>query len=144
MSVRTATAGSVNGAFFSMAQKLDQCEIRKTAEAFGVRRADGKSLTSYVSDVLGINEVAPIRMAAAFAAIANKGVICSPIAIDRIVDSEGKDVPVPGPECSAAVSSEVAATMASELSGVMRGTGSASNPRDGVPVFGKTGTSDGE
>ncbi|AGW42709.1 penicillin-binding protein [Leifsonia xyli subsp. cynodontis DSM 46306] len=144
MSVRAATAGSVNGAFFSMAQKLDQCEIRKTAEAFGVRRADGKPLTSYVSDILGINEVAPIRMAAAFAGIANKGIVCSPLAIDRIVDSEGKDVPVPGPECSAAVSPEVAATMASALSGVMSGTGSASNPRDGIPVFAKTGTSDGE
>jgi membrane peptidoglycan carboxypeptidase len=146
MSVRTATAGSVNGAYFSMAQKLDQCEIRKTAEAFGVKRADGKQLTSYVSDVLGTNEVSPVRMASAFAAVANEGVYCSPIAIDRIVAPDGTEVPVPTSACSEAVAPEVAATMASALQTVMQGggTGSASKPRDSVPVFGKTGTTDSE
>ncbi|WP_434315360.1 transglycosylase domain-containing protein [Leifsonia sp. P73] len=145
ISVRAATAGSVNGAYFSMAQKLDQCEIRKTAEAFGVKRADGKPLTSFVSDVLGTNEVAPVRMAAAFAGIANEGVYCAPIAIDRIVAPDGAEVPVPASSCSEAVSPEVAATMASALQSVTRGgTGSASNPNDGVPVFGKTGTTDSE
>lgn len=145
MSVRSATAGSVNLAYFSMAQQLDQCEIKKTAEAFGVRRADGTPLTSFVSDVLGTNEIAPIRMAAAFAAIANGGRYCEPLVVDRIVDPDGVEVPVPTPNCTEAVSPEVAATMASALSSVVSGgTGSASNPRDGVPVFGKTGTSDGE
>ena len=145
MSVRSATAGSVNGAYFSMAQKLDQCEIRKTAEAFGLKRADGKPLTSYVSDVLGTNEVSPVRVASAFAALANKGVYCSPVAIDRIIAPDGTEVPVPKSECSEAVAPEVAATMVSALTGVVQGgTGSASNPRDGVPVFGKTGTTDSE
>ncbi|WP_185275991.1 transglycosylase domain-containing protein [Leifsonia shinshuensis] len=145
ISVRSATAQSVNGAYFSMAQKLDQCEIRKTAEAFGVKRADGKPLTSYVSDILGTNEVSPLRMAAAFAAIANKGVHCSPIAIDRIVGPDGAELPVPQSGCTEAVSEEVAAAMASALQGVVRGgTGGESNPYDGVPVFGKTGTTDSE
>ena len=145
LSVRSATAQSVNAAYISMAQQLDQCEIRKTAEAFGVRRADGEQLTSYVSDVLGTNEIAPLRMAAAFAAVANNGAYCSPIAIDRIVDPDGKEVPVPKSECSEAVSPEVAATMASTLTSVVTGgTGSASNPRDGIPLFGKTGTTDAE
>ncbi|MEY9852131.1 membrane peptidoglycan carboxypeptidase [Leifsonia sp. EB41] len=146
VSVRAATAGSVNGAYFSMAQKLDQCEIRKTAEAFGVKRADGKPLTSYVSDVLGTNEVSPLRMAAAFAGIANEGVYCAPIAIDRIVGPDGAEVPVPESACTEAVTPEIAASMASALQGVTRGggTGSASNPNDGIPVFGKTGTTDSE
>jgi membrane peptidoglycan carboxypeptidase len=135
----------VNGAYFSMAQKLDQCEIRKTAEAFGVKRADGKPLTSYVSDVLGTNEVSPVRMAAAFAGIANKGVYCAPIAIDRIVGPDGAEVPVPASGCTEAVSPEVAATLATALQSVTRdGTGKASNPFDGIPVFGKTGTTDSE
>lgn len=145
MSVRAATAGSVNGAYFSMAQKLDQCEIRKTAEAFGLKRADGKQLTSYVSDVLGTNEVSPVSMAAAFAGIANEGTYCSPIAIDRIVAPDGSEVPVPKSACSEAVAPEIAATMTSALRSVVTsGTGSASNPGDGVPVFGKTGTTDSE
>ena len=98
-----------------------------------------------MSDILGTNEVSPLRMAAAFAAIANQGVHCSPIAIDRIVGPDGAELPVPQSGCTEAVSPEVAAAMASALQGVVRGgTGRDSNPYDGVPVFGKTGTTDSE
>ena len=78
-----------------MAKRLDLCGIRKTAEAFGVHRADGDPLVQGPSSVIGTNEVAPLSMAVAFAGIANNGVTCTPIAIDRITDRDGKDVPVP-------------------------------------------------
>ncbi|RFA22787.1 transglycosylase domain-containing protein [Subtercola boreus] len=145
ISVLNATASSVNNAYLAMAQRLDQCAIRTTAEAFGVARADGDQLTSYPSDVLGTNEIAPLAMAGAFAAVANEGVYCSPIAIARIVDSAGAELPVPASTCAAAVSPEVAATMAYALTGVVtNGTATASNPRNGIPHFGKTGTTDSE
>ncbi len=35
-----ATKWSVNSSFMAMAQQLDLCEIKKTAEAFGMHRAD--------------------------------------------------------------------------------------------------------
>lgn len=137
------TSSSVNNSYLSMAQRLDRCEIRKTAEAFGVARADGAPLTSFVSDILGTNEVAPLNMAAAFAGIANNGVYCAPIAIDRIVDSSGNEIPVPQADCRPTVSPEVAATMAYALTNVVTsGTATASNPRNGIPHFGKTGTTD--
>ena len=144
--VQQATTSSTNNAYLAMAQQLDQCEIRKTAEAFGVDRADGNQLTSFMSDVLGTNEIAPLDMAAAFAGIANNGVFCEPIAIDRIVDSSGNEIPVPQTDCRPAVSPEVAATMAFALTSVIAGggTGSQSNPGNGIPHFGKTGTTDSQ
>jgi len=129
-----------------MAKRLDLCGIRTMAEAFGVHRADGEPLSQSAASVIGTNEVAPLSMAVAFAGIANRGVTCSPIVIDRMVDSEGEEVPIPESRCAASVRPETAAQMVSALSQVMtRGTAvqsnSATQPR--VPMFGKTGTTDG-
>ena len=81
-----ATAWSVNTSFMAMAQQMDLCKIKQTAQAFGVHRADGGDLQMNPSDVLGTQEIAPVTMAAAFAGIANNGLTCTPIAIDRIVE----------------------------------------------------------
>lgn len=145
MTVTAATAGSVNNAFLSMAQKLDMCEITKTAEAFGMHRADGEPMKQNVAGVLGTNEVAPLSVAAAYAAIAAGGLYCNPVAITRIVDSDGADVPVPQSTCTQAVAPNVAAAMAVAMKAVVNGgTGGPANPGDGIPLIGKTGTSDGE
>ncbi|TYL50582.1 transglycosylase domain-containing protein [Agromyces mariniharenae] len=141
-----STIGSINTGFIGMAKRLDLCGIRKTAEAFGMHRADGDPLVQGPSSVIGTNEVAPLSMAVAFAGIANNGVSCTPIAIDRITDRDGKEVPVPQSTCSQAVTPEVAAAMHTALGRVMTGgtataSNSATNPR--VPLIGKTGTTDG-
>ena len=143
MSVLSATTQSVNGAYISMALKLDLCNVRKAAEALGVERADGDALMTNPSSVLGTNQVTPISMASAYAAIAAGGVYCKPIVLDRVVGPGGVDLPGQLPECRQAVSNEIAGTVAYALSTVMQGgTGSASNPGDGVPIIGKTGTTD--
>ncbi|WP_157079129.1 transglycosylase domain-containing protein [Herbiconiux solani] len=145
VSVLNATRDSVNLAYLRMAQKLDQCEIRKTAEAFGVHRADNNPLVELPSAVLGTNEIAPLTMAAAFAGVANGGVFCTPIAIDKILDSSGNELPVPQSTCTQAVDPNVAATMAYAMATVINsGTATASNPNDGIPHIGKTGTTDSE
>jgi membrane peptidoglycan carboxypeptidase len=145
ITVATALQNSVNNAFISMAQKLDQCEIRQTAEDFGVHRADGNQLTDYVSDVLGTNEIAPLTMAEAFAAVAAGGKYCTPVAIDKILDSTGAEVPVPQSTCSQAVDPNIAATMAYAMKGPLNGgTATQSNPNDGIPHIGKTGTTNSE
>jgi membrane peptidoglycan carboxypeptidase len=141
-----ATVGSINTGYVGMAKKLDLCGIRKTAEAFGMHRADASPLVQSASSVIGTNEIAPLSMAVAFAGIANKGVTCSPIVIDRIVGATGADVPVPPSECTASVDPSIAAGMAYAMHRVMtNGTGQQSYrdtvPR--VPVIGKTGTTDG-
>jgi membrane peptidoglycan carboxypeptidase len=143
--VMSATARSVNGAFVSMAQKLDLCQIRDTAESMGVHRADGAELKTLPSSVLGINEIAPLTMAGAIATIGANGLYCKPTAVDRIVGPDGADLGGQAPECSTALEPNIAATVAYALTGPFAGGGTAvaANPRDGVPVVGKTGTTDG-
>ena len=65
-----------------------------------------------------------------------------PRAIERVVNADGAELPVPGDRCSRGISPEVAAATAFALQGVMHpgGTGSGGNPNDGTPMIGKTGT----
>ncbi|WP_158251147.1 transglycosylase domain-containing protein [Cryobacterium sp. Y11] len=141
-----ATIGSINTGYIGMAKKVDLCGIRQTAEAFGMHRATGNPLSQTAASVIGTNEIAPLTMAVAFAGIANKGVTCSPIAIDRIVGPDGVELPVPRSVCTESVDTTVAAGMAYALHLVMtRGTGQQSNTntKPQVPMIGKTGTTDG-
>jgi membrane peptidoglycan carboxypeptidase len=127
-----------------MASQLDLCDIRDTAMRFGVHRADGTELVAYPASILGINEIAPLAMAAAVAGVANKGVYCSPIAIDRVVVRDtNAELQVPKSICSPAVTPEVAAGMTKAMQAVISGgTGGASSTGDGTPLAGKTGTTD--
>ncbi|MFP7759646.1 transglycosylase domain-containing protein [Marisediminicola sp. LYQ134] len=143
MSVTQATAGSVNAAFYDMASELDLCEIRDTAVSMGVHRADGGELQTFAPMVLGTDEVAPLTMANAYATVASGGILCQPIAVDRVVDPDGNELVGQEQDCARAISPEVAAAAATALQAVMNGgTGSAANPYDGTPLIGKTGTAD--
>lgn len=141
-----STIGSINTGYIGMAKRLDLCGIRKTAEAFGVHRADGEPLVQSASAVIGINEVAPLTMAVAFAGIANNGVTCTPVAIDRIVGRDGQELPAPQTTCTESVPPAVAAAMHYAMIRVMTsGTATVSNGATSphVPLIGKTGTTDG-
>jgi membrane peptidoglycan carboxypeptidase len=144
MTVTTATERSVNGAFISMAMELDLCDIRDTAASIGVHRADGTDLQTNPSSVLGTNEIAPMTMSAAYAAIAAGGIYCAPIAVDRIVGADGTELPGQSANCTQTLEPAVANTAAFAMSKVMVGNGTAtrSNPKDGVEYIGKTGTTD--
>ncbi|MDH6236836.1 transglycosylase domain-containing protein [Cryobacterium sp. CG_9.6] len=141
-----STVRSINTGFIGMAKRLDLCGIRKTAESFQVHRADGQPLQQTAATVIGTNEVAPLTMAVAFAGIANKGVTCSPIAIDSIVDRNGVAIPVPQTQCAQSVDPRVAEGMVYGMRRVMtNGTARQSNVGTSpwVPMIGKTGTTDG-
>jgi membrane peptidoglycan carboxypeptidase len=141
-----STIDSINTGFIGMAKKLDLCGIRKTAEAFGVHRADGDPLQQGASSVLGTNEIAPLTMAVAFAGIANNGNTCSAIAIDKIIGPDGTEQPVPKTKCQQSVDPAAAAGMVYAMKRVLtQGSATqsygATSPR--VPMIGKTGTTDG-
>jgi membrane peptidoglycan carboxypeptidase len=144
MTVATATQKSVNGAFISMAMELDLCKIRDTAESIGVHRADGGPLGHTPASVLGTNEIAPLTMATAYAAIANNGVFCTAVAVDRIIGPDGSELEGQPQNCSRALDPAVANTAAFAMAKVMiaGGTATRSNPNDGVEYIGKTGTTD--
>lgn len=144
ISIQQAVITSQNTAFAAMASKLDLCAIRDTAVSFGVHRADGTELLYFPSTILGTNEIAPLTMASAYAAVSNNGVYCSPVSIDKVVlRRDGSELPVPQTRCSQAVTPEIALAMVHAMKPVVSGgTGAASNPGDGIPLAGKTGTSD--
>jgi len=143
--VSQAVSSSINSAFASMGRALDQCEIRRAAEALNVGRADGNVLQTNPAAVLGTNEISPLTMALSFAGIANEGVVCKPIVVDRFVTATGETIPGQQPECRQGIPADVAAAAAGPMRSVLTsGTGTASNPGGPVPIIGKTGTTDSQ
>ncbi|TBN55418.1 PASTA domain-containing protein [Glaciihabitans arcticus] len=146
--VMSATAGSVNGAFVTMALQLDQCNTKKAAESLGVHTAILKDnpktkfvenvLETNPSSILGTNDIAPMTMAAAYAGIANNGTYCAPIAVDFFINSDGEKVAGQARDCRPGIDPEVAAATQFALAGAMNAYGA--NPHDGIPIIGKTGT----
>ena len=140
-----SVTASINSAFASIGRSLDQCEVRRAAEALNVGRADGNPLQTNPSAVLGTNEISPLTMASSFAGIANQGVVCTPIVIDRFRTSTGDTIPGQEPDCRQGITADIAAAAAAPMRGVLTsGTGTASNPGGSVPIIGKTGTTDSQ
>jgi membrane peptidoglycan carboxypeptidase len=143
------TAQSVNSVFVQMATEVDLCDITKLAASIGVHRADGKEdgsdlLSGPPACVLGgcENNIAPLTQANAYAAIANQGTYCKPIIIDKFIADDGTEIPGQDAKCGPSlVTPSVANTAAHAMQAVVNGgTASSSNPRDGTPYIGKTGT----
>jgi membrane peptidoglycan carboxypeptidase len=142
-SVYDATRKSINGAFATMGERLDLCDIRKTAESFDVHRAAGGKLEDNPSSIIGTNFVSPLSMATAYAGLANGGRTCTPVAIARVVNAEGRSIPVPQTSCRKSVSTPIAnAAIAALRSVVTGGTAYGDQTADGIFTFGKTGTTD--
>lgn len=131
---------SVNTGTLRMASQLDLCDVMATAERMGIERADAGPLVPQPSAVIGgAWNTTPMAMAEAFATIANGGIHCEPIAIDRIVARDGSEVQPPSQECQQAMSSQVASVMQSVLTTVTE-RNSLNNPAGTTPVISKTGT----
>ncbi|MDF1479067.1 transglycosylase domain-containing protein [Leifsonia sp. H3M29-4] len=141
--IRDGTVQSINGIYFRMAQQLDLCDIRDVAVRLGVERADGGELETNVSSIIGTNYVTPLSMAGAYATVAALGKYCKPIIVDTVIKPTGEEITGQTPECKNVLSPEVAATAVDVLKQVLNVSATANaNPRDGVPIFGKTGTTD--
>jgi membrane peptidoglycan carboxypeptidase len=158
-SVETATYRSVNVAYVAMAQKLDYCDIRKTASALGVHLAKPRApIAGYGDDmsqktttqvnlnasaVLGTNYIAPLTMAAAYAGVANNGVFCEPIAIVNVTSPSGKSLGGQPKNCTQAIDPSIAQAAVYALKQVLtRGTAAGGSTYDGYQEFAKTGTTD--
>ncbi|TMR17936.1 penicillin-binding protein [Nonomuraea turkmeniaca] len=140
-SLATGTWGSVNTFFVALQQKVGLCNVVKTAKSLGIKRSDGLALTEFETFTLGTNEMDPVTVANAYAAIGARGKYCAPMAITSIKDRYGA-VKNYEPKCKQALDPEVADAAADILSGVftkgtMRGVGGI-----GRPAAGKTGTTD--
>jgi membrane peptidoglycan carboxypeptidase len=108
-----------------------------------VHNASGAPLSDDPACVIGgcTDTLAPETLAAAYAAVADQGMYCSPVAVEKIVNSSGKDLGGQNANCHQAIPANIANTAVKALQGVMNGgTGSSANPNDGTAFMGKTGT----
>ncbi|MFJ2028307.1 transglycosylase domain-containing protein [Streptosporangium sp. NPDC087985] len=138
----TGTLGSVNTFFMKLEEKVGLCNVVKTAKKLGIKRADGDKLREFETFTLGINEMDPVTMAAAYAAIAARGTYCKPMAITEIRDRNGKATPYK-PKCSQVLDEEVADAATHIMSGVFTKGTMSQVGGIGRPAAGKTGTTDG-
>ncbi|MBV9382990.1 MAG: penicillin-binding protein [Streptosporangiaceae bacterium] len=158
-SLYTGTTHSINVFFAELEKKVGLCNVVRTAMTLGLTRADGSSLLStehtragtvYPADdfpafTLGVINVSPMSMAAAYATMAARGVYCSPVAISRITAPGNRSIAVPSARCHRAISAEVADAVSYILSGVFTNGATAAQPQGPGPIdrpaAGKTGTS---
>jgi membrane peptidoglycan carboxypeptidase len=159
-SLYTGTTGSINVFYAHLEQQVGLCNVVKTAVDMGVTRVDGTSLLNrdvtptgtldpaddYPAFTLGVVNVSPMSMAAAYAVPAANGVYCKPIVLTKIIDDTGKSLPVPSAGCHQAIPVRVAQAVNYILQGVLNfpngtayGMGLAN-----YQAAGKTGTSNVE
>jgi membrane peptidoglycan carboxypeptidase len=147
MTVAQATAQSINTAFAQMGKQLDLCGIANDAKAMGIHVGQTRGhLSEFPSMILGVNDIAPLTMATAYAGFADSGKVCTPVAVTRIIGAGNRNVPFTGTHCHQAIAPNLANTVEYALRAVLQpgGTGATANPNDGVPMFAKTGTTDSD
>ncbi|MER5498979.1 MULTISPECIES: transglycosylase domain-containing protein [unclassified Streptomyces] len=141
--LREAMEMSVNTYFVQMLQDIGMCPVSKMTDKLGVVQGDGTKLPQNPSTLtLGSNGLSPLTMASAYAAFANRGTYCTPVAVLSVKKADGSSLPVPRTSCSQAMSQTTADTINTLLRGVVdSGTGQEAGlqSRDNA---GKTGTTD--
>ncbi|WP_125776354.1 transglycosylase domain-containing protein [Antribacter gilvus] len=152
MSALEATYKSVNTAYASMGFQLNLCDLRQTAWHVGFRPTDSQGGTVYDATVenidvqapmiIGTQESSPLFQAAAYATIASGGTHCEPVAILKVTNTDGKELPVPSANCNPnALAGNIANTMTFAMQNVFtKGTAIGKGPEGGRPAAGKTGT----
>ena len=140
--MKEATAKSVNTYFVSLIGDIGICPVTRMAGKMGIKRADGKKIDQVPSITLGTQEMSPLTMAEGYATFADRGVHCTPVAIESIEDGDGRKLPVPKSRCRRAMSKHTADTVNALLRGVVQdGTGRKAGLK-GRDSAGKTGTTD--
>ncbi|MFI2910036.1 transglycosylase domain-containing protein [Streptomyces sp. PDY-4] len=143
--LKKAMALSVNTYFIEMVADIGLCPVTKMAENLHVRQGSGKQMPQVPSIALGTESVSPLTMASAYAAFANRGMYCTPVAIEAVTQRVGdtsKSLQVPKSACSRAMSEKTADTINALLKGVVdSGTGQQAGLGDRDNA-GKTGTTD--
>ena len=140
LSLRTATANSVNTVYAQLIRDVGPEEVVDVAHRLGIT----SRLSAVPSLALGTSGVTPLEMAAAYATIANDGGYLAPTGIHRAVDSTGQVLV--GAEkrvADEAVERDVARGVRDALRSVVRfGTGSTVRIPGVSDIAGKTGTTE--
>jgi len=140
--LKEAMAKSVNTYFIQMVQDIGLCPVTQLTDKLGVKQGNGDKLPQTPAIALGSEGLSPLTMASAYAAFANRGTFCTPIAIESVKKANGTSLQVPKSSCSQAMDPNVADTVNSLLRGVIdSGTGQQAGLQNRDSA-GKTGTTD--
>jgi len=143
--LKEAMAKSVNTYFVQMISDVGLCPVVNMTNKLGVVQGNGDKIPEVPAIALGSKGLSPLTMATAYAAFADRGMYCTPVAIESItqkVGSEQKSLAVPKSTCSRAMSEKTADTINTVLRGVIdSGTGREAGLTDRESA-GKTGTTD--
>ncbi len=153
MSALQATRTSANTGYAAMGNQLNMCGIMKNAQSLGIDYGSGTPLDAARDDgyipalgpasILGTVQVAPIDMAAAYAAFAADGKYCRPTPIDSVTNADGDELDVPSADCEQALDKEAAQGVAYAMSQTFKG-GTTKGLEIGAPAAAKTGTTNFE
>ncbi|HET6743390.1 MAG TPA: penicillin-binding protein [Kribbella sp.] len=137
-----AAQKSTNTYFLQLSLRTGLCPIAKIAQSLGMYNAQSLGpLQQVPSMTLGIDNIAPVQLAGAYAAFAARGMYCAPWVVTSVKDSAGKPVNIPGANCKQAISQEVADGVNAVLHQVMEKGGTGSRLKFGKSdLAGKTGT----
>lgn len=136
--IASATLSSDNSVYQQLTLDVGPDRVIETAYELGVSR--DRQLPDVASIGLGAGEVTPLDMATAYAPFSNGGYRVEPIAISKIVLPNGKSetfAPRRHRVLSDGEAYEVTRILESNVTG-----GTGGNAQIGVPVAGKTGTTD--
>jgi 1A family penicillin-binding protein len=135
ITLRQATAGSVNTAFARLIKILGPEKVVKVAKRMGIE----SDIKPYLSITLGSQEVTPLEMASAYGTLAADGVHYPHTSITKIVDAQGETIYEHKPKGEQAISHSVAYAATNILKGVIT-SGTGRRAQIGRPAAGKTGT----
>ncbi len=139
VSARYALTHSLNVPALKTFEEVGANKVKEFAEGLGLHYEHPIG----VGDVIGgtSNEFSPIEMAGAYQAFGNEGVYIEPYTVTKVEFPDGKVVDLT-PEPKAAMSDYTAYMVTDMLKSVVQeGTGRSANVA-GIPIAGKTGTSD--
>ncbi len=135
----------------AMTAKIGLCAIANAAKSLGYNNSPLGQEDVYSNNsfnppmVIGAVQASPLTMANVYATIAANGVECTPIAITKVVDTDGQQLKVPSANCHQAIPKDVAQTVAYALNqGVVSSQGVASMTQldNNRKTFAKTGTNE--
>jgi membrane peptidoglycan carboxypeptidase len=155
----TGFGKSVNTFFVPLEERVGAERAVDVASRLGIQfRSQGDrdlaaDAHTWGAFTLGVSATTPVDLAGAYATLANDGVRCEPTPVVEIRDPSGKKLDTGKPKCTNAISSDVARAAidaarcpVGDHGGLnqCRGASTASGVAAtvGMPMFGKTGTTD--
>ena len=152
MNMYSGLRKSVNTYFAQLERDAGLCPTVQMAEAMGLQvpfkdangatRPDNAVVPSFT---LGVMDVSPLAMAAAYAVPASGGMYCKPQPVERVLDMKGQVIKAYTKECTRVLVPEIAAQINDILRGVQErgGFGFANGTALKIPSAAKTGTTSG-